>query len=78
MAVWGAFVCVNFTMLHRYKLFLTSHSFSPIINLLNFVFIDVINVLLQIQSILLCACYYNPLINPKYYLIYQENKGGFP
>lgn len=62
----GTCLCVNFIMLHRHKLFLTSHLFSLTINLLNFLFIDVINVLLQIQCILPWAYYYNPLINPMY------------
>lgn len=66
MVVCGTFLCVNFTVSHRYKLFLVSHLFFLIVNLLNFVFLDVINVLLQIQPNLLCVHYYNPLINPKY------------
>lgn len=53
--VWSrvGHLCVNFTVLHRYKLFLSSHLFSLIVHLLNFAFIDVINVLLQIPPILL-------------------------
>lgn len=61
----GTFLWVNFMVLYKYELFLTSHLFSLIVTLSNLVFIDVINVLVQIQSILLCVHYYNPLIKPQ-------------
>lgn len=61
----GKFLHVNFTVLHRYKLFLTSHLFSLIVNLLHLAFIDVINLLLQIEFILVWVHYYNLIINPK-------------